>query len=615
VKKLLRHFLALATGIFMTVAADAQADSGRGQPLDSFLLRQRGWLGDLARNLLAEAPDEEGLGRSVRRNDDAFQRYRGLVIRRIVVQRVDFGVSISDTTKRLINTVTRILDAAHSTTSEKVVRHNLFFTEGDRLSPPLLGASERHLRDLAYLQEARITVRRVRTSRDSVDVLVITKDAFSLGGGLNFHEIDRVEGQIQEDNVHGSGDKALVSGFYDRKRSNPVGYGFEYVKRNIGGSFIDASIGFQDYRKSFSSNKYEEKNSYIRLIKPLVNPYMKWTYAIEAGMRETTNQYWPDSLYQAEYRYRYRMLDTWAGWNFTADKASGNNRDNRLNWLIGARFLERGFQHRPLHSDGLNFYRYTDRTAVLGALSVFRQTFYKTQYIYGFGRNEDVPEGVDASIVGGWTRTAGRERPYVGVDLQRYYFNRGDHYFSYTVRAGTYFYGKRAEDISVLAGLDYFSRLHLLNSRWKQRSFAGISAARQWNYRLTEPLFLESAYGLPLYDNRSIGGDARVTIRGESVFFSPWTLAWFHLAPFAFGSATLFHYPADMVEVNTIYPSVGGGLRLQNESLVFGTIEVKAAYYPKPDLRNQRWRLELGTNIRFRYNREFIKRPELVGVN
>jgi hypothetical protein len=591
----------------------AQEDTARVHSLDSFMLRQKGLIGDLMKNLRGSAAiDNPGV---IQRNDQAFQLYRGRVIRNILVQSLDFGVAISDTGKRFANTVTRILNNTHKNTRESVIRNNLFFKEGVLLSPFMLGASERHLRDLTYLQEAKVVVVPVRGTADSVDVIVFSKDGFSLGGGVNFHQVNRFEIKLQEDNFWGRGDRIQASGFYDSRRRHEVGWGGEYRMRNIGGSFVDVYAGFNNYGRSFTSSKFDEQVSYLKLLKPLVNPYMKWTYALELSSRSSANLYFTDSVYKAEHTYHYNHADAWAGWNITADKPTVNNKEDRLNLLISGRVIQRRFDRLPLISTGKYFYRYTDLGAVLGSVSVFRQTFYKTQYIYGFGRNEDVPEGLEVSLTAGYTKTAGRQRPYVSVDLQRYYFTRSDHYLNFTLRAGTYFTQSSMEDIGLLGSIDYFSCLQRLGERWKQRSFISASAARQLNYRLSEPLFLESAYGLPHFRNDNRAGDSRLSLKAESVFFSPWTVAYFRLAPFGFGAASLFRTPEAANSKAVIYSSVGGGLRIQNESLVFGTIEMKGAYYPRPDFEGRRWRIEFGTNIRFRYNREFIKRPELVGVN
>ncbi|MCW3073260.1 MAG: hypothetical protein JWP69_329 [Flaviaesturariibacter sp.] len=612
-RKLWRQSILLAAVLMAALMAYAQQDTAQPQKLDSFILRQRGLFGDLVKNLLSNNPIEAQ--RTVQRNDIAFQRYRGRTIRNILVQSLDFGVPIADTGKRFANTITRLLDQAHKSTRERVVRKNLFFKEGSVLSPFMLGATERHLRDLSYLQEARIVVIPVREDPNAVDVIVFLKDAFSLGGGINVHQINRVEVKLQEDNFMGRGDRIQASGFYDSRRKKNLGYGGEYRWRNIEGSFIDAHIGFQTYGRSFSSYKFEERTNYLKVIKPLVNPYMKWTYALELSSRSSVNMYHTDSMYKSDYAYGYTLGDAWVGWNITADKPSINNVEDRLNLLVSSRFIQRHFDKRPSIAGGRYFYRYTDFEAVLGALSLYRQTFYKTSFIYGFGRNEDVPEGVDASIIGGLTNTAGRRRPYLGIDLQRFYFTRQDHYLSYTLRAGSYFFRSGMEDISVLGNIDYFSRLHLLNDRWKQRSFISASFGKQINYRLTEPLFVESHYGLTGYKNDNLAGDTRITLKAESVFFSPWMLAYFRLAPFGFATGSLFRASGEPVHKHKLYSSVGGGLRIQNESLVFGTIEIKGAYFPNPDFEGRGWRVEIGTNIRFRYNKEFIKRPELVGVN
>ncbi|HEY0059800.1 MAG TPA: hypothetical protein VGB56_11760, partial [Flavisolibacter sp.] len=213
-----------------------------------------------------------------------------------------------------------------------------------------------------------------------------------------------------------------------------------------------------------------------------------------------------------------------------------------------------------------------------------------TQYIYGFGRNEDVPGGVELSLTAGWTKKSGRERPYVGLDYQRYFFTPREDYV-------------------------YFTRIKQLSKKWRQRTFINASLSRQIGYRLNDPLLLESKYGLQGFDNNEVSGNLRATFKGESVFYSPWAPLLFKLAPFVFGSTTVFGFQESGKEKRHLYSAVGGGLRTRNESLIFGTIEVRGIYYPRPDFYNEKWRIEFNTNIRFTYNQQFIKRPDFVGIN
>jgi hypothetical protein len=278
--------------------------------------------------------------------------------------------------------------------------------------------------------------------------------------------------------------------------------------------------------------------------------------------------------------------------------------------------MDQKFLSKPLEYKDKYYYPYANTTAVLGAISIFKLNFYKTGYIYGFGRKEDLPEGLEASFTTGWTKKEGRTRPYMGLSFERYYLTKKETYLDYSVALGTSFYKRKFEDVNLLANVDYFSRLQKLGARWKQRSFINASFGRQVNPLLDEPLLLESPYGFSGFKNNYTGGYMRASLKGESVFFSPWKLFFFKFAPFVFSSATAFQFPSETVASNTrVYTAVGGGIRTRNESLIFGTIELRASYFPKKDAFNNNFLLQLNTNLRFKYNEDFVRRPEFVRVN
>lgn len=594
--------------------ASAQVDTTRKVSIDSIILRQKGIIGQLAQNLLTDTSTEHMKG--LQRTDQPFQRYNGRIIRSIRVQTFEF--EITDTSKRFSNKLKRLSDKLHRHTRDFVIRNNLFFAENEKLSPYVLGDNERHLRDLTFTRDAKIIVLPVRGSRDSVDVIVVTKDVLSIGGSFRMHNTETVSLSLREDNFLGYGDQIRLQTLFDAPRAEKFGYGFDYTKRNILGSFINASAGFTNFGKTFNSAQREERLLFFNLTRPLVSRYMKWTYGADVAKRQTQNFYNADSLYQHEYRYKYNIVDVWGSWNMDADKIDGssnNNNDARIRRLIGLRLVDQKFAYRPIRFETEYYYSYADLRAVLGSFSLFRQNFYKTQYIYGFGRNEDVPEGMEASFTAGWTKRALRERPFAGFDFKRYFFTSGQHYFNYTLRAGAYLYKKKLEDIDLLAQLDYFSRLHHFERRWKQRFFLGASLTKQINSLLGEPVRIESEYGLEELRNNNAAGNFRATLKGESVFFSPWSVLFFRFAPFVFASTTYINLKVENVSVPKLYASLGGGVRIRNESLIFGTTEFKGMYFPRKSFRNESWRIEVHTNIRFKYNQEFIKRPEFVRVN
>jgi hypothetical protein len=591
----------------------AQGNGARQNYIDSILSNQKGILRQLARNLLTDTAQETNL--QLQRNDVAFRPYQGRVIRSISIQSLDFGVSIPDTTRSFKDKLTHLADYFHDKTKERVIRKNLFIHENERLSPFLTANNERYLRDLPLFHDARILVQPVEGTEDSVDVFVLTKDVLSLGGSLDMRNNTSGVLTAKEDNLLGWGDRLEFHSLYDQSRHCHAGFGGEYLKRNVGGSFLDASAGFLDFNNAFNSGAPEEKMAYVRLERPLVNPYMHWTYSVGAEWHRSENMYRPDSLYASDWKYAYHLFDAWAGLNLSTNRLSYANEYQHLRWLLGLRVMDQHFYDKPqLYSDHY-YYSYADVRAVLASVSVFRLNYYKTRYIYGFGREEDVPEGLDASYTTGWTRKDGNNRWYNGLSWQWSHITKRQGIFNYTLRSGSYLHGKRMEDVSLIGAIDYYSRLHQLAPGWKHRDFLSVSYARQFNTLLDGPLMLESNFGLPGFKNNYRAGNLRTTARAESVFYSPWSILYFKMAPFVFGEASYFHLSGESLDPAKLYSGIGSGIRVRNESLIFGTIEWRITYYPSGDYLNRRFKSELNSNIRFKYNQPFIRKPDFVQLN
>ncbi len=590
----------------------AQEDTSKPNTIDSLLMKPKGLLGQLTQNLLVDTTDE---GKDLIRNDLRFQRYENKIISKIIVQSVKFGILVNDTIRGFNQRLARTANKLHYRTRSWVIRNHLFFKEQDRLSAYLLGNNERYLRDLPFLQEATIYVAPLRNTPDSVDVIIRTKDVLSVGGSMTLRNANSAVIELKEDNFQGWGDRWKLESLFDRTRKEPFGYGMEYIKRNIMGSFIDGSAGYLNFDNAFNTGRREEKVSYVRFVKPLVNPYMRWTYAAMGEMHNTANMYGSDSLYESDWRYKYRIYDAWAGYNLSANNTGHTNEYSRLRYLLSARIFDQKFMYKPaVYGDKYN-YSYANTFALLGAISIFQLNFYRTHYIYGLGRKEDLPEGVEASITTGFTRKDNRDRLYTAFNFQRYYLTKKEGYFNYSLSAGTYFYHKKAEDVSMLGSFDYFTRLRQLSKRWKQRTFFNASLAREFRGLLEEPVLLESRYGLREFRNGHLPGSMRGTVKLESVFFSPWSLLFFRFAPFIFSSATSFRLRVENGHDTRWYTAIGGGIRTRNESLVFGTIELRGVYLPKKDLLNNRYVIQLNTNLRYKYTQNFIRRPEFVQVN
>jgi hypothetical protein len=575
-----------------------------------FLAKKKGLLGRLGKSITRTPPDE-----APAKVENPFLKFKGKIIRNIQTIGIGFEYDIDDTA-RISNTLpVRAGKLFHKNTSNKVIRHNLFFKRGDRLSPYLLADNERYLRDLVYIKDARIYAIKAEDSEDSVDVVVLTKDVFSIGGKLLLNGTSNGRGEITEENFLGSGTRLQFSYYHDQDRHPQNGVGGELIRRNIGGSFIDFVAGYKDYRYAFSSGRNQETVFYTRLEKPLVTPYIPSTGALEWSYQRTRNVYHTETLYKDSIKYAYYTLDGWFGYSLDSRSSLYENKEIRQHRFIAIRGFKQFYQDIPgVFKTGFNK-TFTDYTGALASFNMFKQVFYKTKFIYGFGRNEDIPEGFNAAITAGYVVKQDRKRPYSGLDISYAKLRRKGFYSNITVKVGGYFYDKRFEDIDLLLNVDHFTRLRKLNNNWFHRIFISTGITAQANPFLNTPLYLNSNFGLPYFNNGLLDSDLRGTLKMESVFYNTKKTLGFRFAPFLFADSVLLKPTKLNLNQVDLFTAVGGGIRTRNENLVFGTIELRGYWFPRVNGDMRSWKVELNSNIRFRFRSSFINRPDFIIAN
>jgi hypothetical protein len=575
-----------------------------------FLAKKKGLLGQLGKSI-AKDPDGPDAVKVV----NPFIMYTGKTIRNIHLLRLGFERNIFDTTVIKNNFGAIVANGLHVNTSKKIIQNNLFFRQGNKVQPYLLADNERHLRDQVYIQDARILIDTIPGTEDSVDVIVITKDIFPLVIGLDIGSATKGKIQIANENVSGSGSRLSFSTLYDKDRNPKWGLNAGFLKRNIKGSFIDWSAGYESYRSAFNSGRNEESYMYTHFERPLVTPYIPWIGAADISINKTSNNYVSDSLYRSDYKYSYRNVDVWYGYNFGSVRLLYKNMQTRIRKFIALRGFYQRFTDIPDKNRLVYDYRYANIRGLLTSLSIFKQETYRASFIYGFGRNEDVPEGFSAALIGGFTLKQDRDRPYFGIDAVRSHFNKKGFYSTCTFRVGGYLFNKKLEDVDILFNVDHFTRIKKMWGRWLNRNFLSMGITKQLNPVLNQPISLNSIFGLPYFFGNPGPADLRGTVKAESVFFNMQKFWGFRLAPFVFADMSMLTPINQPFQKSDLYSSVGGGIRTRNENLTLGTIELRAYYFPRtlPGMTN--FKIEIGTNIRFKYNSTFIRKPDFVMPN
>ncbi len=550
--------------------------------------------------------------------------HTGKTIRRIYIRNTGFEGDVRDTSQVNSGFGVKLGNALHRNTRRQVIMNNLLVQEGEKLNPYLLSDNERHLRDLEFIQDAMIIVKKIPGMPDAVDLVVVVKDGFSLLPGMGVGGTRKYKLELKEENLGGTGSKLAVSTLFDHARQPRFGIGADFLQRNMAGSFINWGMGFKNYNNAFNSNRNEESSYYLRFEKPLASQYLRWFGALDFSYNHTSNAYVSDSAYFRNDRYSYYNIDGWVAYNIGAGRLKFRPNRSSIRELIAFRSFYRHFTTIPdknLQSfDGL----YANSTGVLGSFSIFKQNFYRTSYIYGFGRNEDVPQGFSLSLVGGYVRrdslnNRSRTSPYYGLDFTGGRYTRRGFYSFYQLRLGGYRFRGRWEDVTLLINGDHFTRLKQVGVRWYRRYFFSGSIAKQYSPALEQSLQLRSPNGLPYfgfgYDDRYGKADFRSTLKSEMVFYHTRKYLGFGVAPFAFADLTLLKPVNRGLSSSNLFSGLGGGFRLRNENLLFGTIEARFAWFPRvlPGM-NQVW-IKFNTNLRYKYNSSFVRRPDFVSPN
>ena len=603
--------------LFIGLAIPMNVSAQTKEKSDSFFLAQKkGLWGKIGKSISISSKDQPSIEDGVKKNEASFIKFKGKVIHSIIVEKLDFSRTVNDTSRSTKNFFNDIGNKLHPNTSEKVIKNNLFFSEGDTLYPALIADNERFLRDISYLQDAKILIRNTENTKDRVDVIIICKDVFPVGGSADFGSEKLINFEVNDDNLAGTGDRVAFKNMIDLDRTPHYGASIEYLRRNIMGSFINVDLGYSNIEPAFNSGRKEESAIYVKADLPLVSPYSTWTGGFESSLRFTRNNYISDSVYASDFKYTYRLFDSWVGYNIGAKAYISDRYQNRKKHLLALRSVYRHFNDIPNINKTIYNSLYSNLTSVLASISVFEQDYYHTNFIYGFGRNEDVPEGFSMSLTAGWTNKNNFSRPYLGFDYQRNYFTRNNAYINYMFKFGAFYWANQLEDLSFLTSIEHFTKLKKIKgSRWQTRQFISGSITQLLRTRLNDPLLISSIYGLPGTNNKTIKAATRITGNFENVFYNNWKFFGFSFAPFGFTNITYLRNSGSSISDGDIYTSFGAGVRTRNENLVFGTMELRAYYYPRSVANMHIWNIVFSTALKYKYNSQLVNKPDFAVVN
>jgi hypothetical protein len=547
----------------------------------------------------------------ISKNEALFLPYEGKGIRHILVRESGFDKTLVDTAHEIHYFGKKIIQYLHRNTREWVIRNNLFIQEKTALNAHLVADNERHLRSLEYIHDARILIAVIADEPDSIDLVVITKDFLSITVKINDVSAKRVKASIGDVNLFGTANKVQFTTLIEKTRSPQFGYEIKYRKNSIANTFMNATIGYSNINSDLYEGTSNEQSWHAEIERPLVSQYLKIAGAVRLERHQNYNYYLKeDSLF---YSYHYNTFDAWIGYNLGVRKfllrKHGANRQ-----FVSIRYFRNKFKQVPYQPGDLYNFKLNEREAVLAQFTFFRQNFYKTNYIFGFGITEDVPYGYNFSLTTGWYRQLRLERMYAGAEANMYVVNNRGNVVQYFMRTGAFLNKRIIQDAIILTGISAISRVY----SWKHlhiRQYLRFSYTKQFNRIGLDPLGINNIFGLHYISSDSATGNQRISLHTETIFFLDLKVLGFKFAPFA--SADFVHIAPE--GENTLhsgfYYGLGGGLRARNENILFGTLELRFMYFPRKTEQYNAFKLTLAANLRLRYNSNYVIAPDIIQVN
>jgi hypothetical protein len=539
----------------------------------------------------------------------------GKIIRSINIEQRHFGNDVDRPIFQKNNALINFANQLHDKTNKKTIAKNIFIKVDEPLNPLLVAYNEKWLRDLGYIQDARILAYPSKEDTNKVDIFVVTKDILPIGGNFNVKETNAYELKLNTENVNDLGNTFSISHNYDHERKTVSGWGFDYTTRNILGSFLDIKTGAKSYTDNYANRMASASNVFISGNKPLLHPLDRWVYGFDIRQEKNRNAYktWSDSFYINSLQYQLRHFDANIGYQlFIKNKIYQN--DN-LRYFVQLRYLENDFITRPIQYQDQIDRNYQSIQAYFGSFTLFKQKIIRTQYLYGFGRNEDLPTGKSLMITTGHYNREGQSLPYLGIQLDSYKLLKNESFRRAKLNIGSSYIDQQLQDFRFLASIENISKIHYLESGYRYRQIINLSFAQTLKNKFNEALLINSIYGIPQLNRERIRGGTRITANWESIWYNSRTFFGFRKAPFIFANLTYIRTVSEPIKNGDIYSALGGGIRVRNENLILGTIELKGFYFPRTNLQLSPFNISLLANIRFKYNSSLIEKPDFVAIN
>lgn len=497
-----------------------------------------------------------------------YNTFEGKIIRNIDVVTLDpFGYSISDTTVRKQNFLSKAGNVMHIKTQGITIRNFLLIHKNQSFNSLLVKESERLIRSQKFVHDVTFNVMGTGTGSDSVDIFIRELDNWSIIPE-GFILTSRVNVGLTDKNFLGMGHE--FQNVFSRNFIGEINsYNTNYFIPNFRNSYISAKLhlGIDGYG-NFSRS--------IVVDRPFFSPLAKWAAGVTLASQTRKDSLKDISSVYVPVTLKFGTQDYWAGKSFQLFK--GSTEDALVtNLILAARYLHIRYTEKP--SELLDpFHNYSSENFYFAEIGISKRKYVQDRYIFRFGVIEDVPTGSVYSLTGGYQIKNNSGRLYLGL---RIYF--GDYYqwgfLSSNFEYGTFFNASHTEQGVLTAGVNYFTGLFEIG-KWKFRQFVKPQITVGINRFSIDSLTLNDRYGLDGFNSRVLSGTNRLLFTLQTQSYAPWNFIGFSFGPYLTYSLGMLSDAVTGFKNSKVYSQIGLGVLIKNESLVFKPFQISISFYP-----------------------------------
>ncbi len=501
------------------------------------------------------------------RGESKFEPYEGKTIRGIKFHTVNMFAESIDEPYYSPGRLERVGMLMHFNTNSKIISNNLLFETGDIIDPFILSDTERLLRQLSYLEDARIYVFGDVSDPECVDIIVVTKDRWSRGFDMDLSEVDKGTFDFFDRNVLGLGQELQTNLFFDGSKEQILGYQADLKLNNIGSNFIKTGISYL--------NAFDNRIFHVNTGRDFLTPSMKYAGALEYTSSDLfENFFFPDTSFINQ-NLNFNEYNYWFGRSFLLPV---KDKFNRSNIFISSRFNRTIFFERPQISNNVR-HDFHNKNLYLIALAYTRLGYLKSNYIYGFGPTEDIPVGTKVETTLGFEDNQFYSRTYAGFDVSYSNYFNNIAYLRNSISAGSFINEGTGEQGILKIETSGFSNLMDINNFYL-RQFFSINYTKGIKRFEDELISISNHDGIRGLRSDMLKGTHKLTLQMETMLYAKKN--WYGFK-YAFYSMADFGWigQGNNIAVNeSFYSGFGLGLRVRNERIVLPTIQIRFAWFP-----------------------------------